>query len=490
MSRASEIACRAALAVASALALSAAPAAAAPPAPAAPPPSASAAPPAPAAPPPSAPAAPPAATVRSALPALPAVGVPPPDEVAAPPTVTAAPGPVSVEAQPSVAPPALPPPAPPAPARAEAKAPAEPKHGGEPAHWYERIKIRGYSQLRYNRLLVSNDDYVNPQGDRTIGKANGFSLRRARFIVFGDVHKNVSVYLQTDAANSVENLTHVVAMRDWYADLFLDDRKEARFRVGQSKVPYGFENMQSSQNRLPIDRSDPINTGAPNERDIGAFFYWETAAVRARFKRLVDSGLKGSGDYGIIGLGVYNGQGTNLREKNDNLHVVARATYPFDLGSQIVEVGVGGYTGKYVVTKSEDVGGADEFRDARGHVAITVYPQPIGFQAEYNVGVGPELDAARGVVRQGRLHGGYAMVMAHIGPAFPYVRAQTYDGGKKHETDAVNYKVREVEAGVEWHFNPAVELVAAYVQGRRTAPKAPYDVESGRLLRLQLQFNY
>jgi hypothetical protein len=449
------------------------------------------------------------ATVRSALPALPSVEIPapdaaasasgasappaPPPAAAAPPTAAAAPAAAAVEVPPGAPPPAAPPPhlAPPPRGPAAAEVPVL-SGAAKPAqeHWYDRIKLRGYTQLRYNRLLVSNDDYVNAQGDKTIGKFNGFSLRRARFIVFGDVHERVSVYLQTDAANAVGDLTHVVAMRDWYADLFLDDQKEARFRVGQSKVPFGFENMQSSQNRAPLDRSDAINTGAPNERDIGAFFYWAPAAVRARFKHLVDSGLKGSGDYGVIGVGVYNGQGTNLKEKNDNLHVVARATYPFAFGGQILELGTGGYVGKYVVSKGDDTGGAEEFRDVRGHASVTLYPQPFGFQAEYSVGIGPELDASRELVREGRPHGGYVMAMMRLGPALPYVRAQTYDGGKKHETDAVKYKVRELEAGVEWQFNRAVELVAAYVQGRRTAPKSPYDVESGRLLRLQLQFNY
>ncbi|HEU4536309.1 MAG TPA: porin, partial [Polyangiaceae bacterium] len=304
------------------------------------------------------------------------------------------------------------------------------------------------------------------------------------------VHERVSVYLQTDAANGVGDLTHVVAMRDFYADVALDGRKEARFRIGQSKVPYGFENMQSSQNRAPFDRSDAINTGAPNERDLGVFFYWAPAEVRARFKHLVDSGLKGSGDYGVVALGAYNGQGTNLRERNDNLHVVARATYPFVIGDQIVEVGAGGYAGKYVVNKSEDTGGPEAFRDARAHVALTLYPQPIGFQAEYNVGVGPELDASRGLVREGRPHGGYAMVMLRLGHFVPYVRALTYDGGKKHETDAIKYKSREVEAGLEWHVFDALELTAAFARGGRTAPKAPYTFETGHLLRLQAQFNY
>ncbi|MCU0683872.1 MAG: porin [Polyangiaceae bacterium] len=415
------------------------------------------------------------------------------------PTPRPRPGGTPTDVEPSAPPVALPPnaaplPKPPSTPGAAVPKPATPEVAPKPAHasapWYDKLRVRGYTQLRYNRLLASNDDFVNAQGDRSIGKLNGFSLRRARLIVSGDVHERVSVYLQTDAANAVGDLTHVVAMRDWYADVALDERKEARFRLGQSKVPYGFENMQSSQNRTPLDRSDAINTGAPNERDLGVFFYWAPAEIRARFKHLVDSGLKGSGDYGVIALGAYNGQGTNLKERNDNLHVIARATYPFVIGDQILELGGGGYAGKYVVNKGDETGGPDEFRDARAHVAVTLYPQPFGFQAEYNVGVGPELDASRNLVREGRPHGGYAMVMLRLGHFLPYARVLTYDGGKKQETDAIKYKVRELEAGLEWRVFDALELTAAFTQGSRTAPKSPYELESGRLVRLQAQFNY
>ena len=43
--------------------------------------------------------------------------------------------------------------------------------------WYEKISIRGYSQLRYNHSL-NRDELVNNQGDRSIGKNNEFFLRR------------------------------------------------------------------------------------------------------------------------------------------------------------------------------------------------------------------------------------------------------------------------------------------------------------------------
>lgn len=356
------------------------------------------------------------------------------------------------------------------------------------SHWFERISIRGYTQLRYNRFLETNEKLVNTQGDKSIGKNGGFLLRRARIILFGDIHPHVSIYLQPDFASTANDQIHVSILRDWYADIFVDKDKELRFRVGQSKVPFGFENMQSSQNRAPLDRSDALNSALKDERDLGAFVYYTPKKIRARFKQLVDDGLKGSGDYGVVALGVYNGQTANKSEKNDTPHIVARVAYPFAFGNQILELGAGGYTGKFVVSKDEEIGGDKSFRDARAHASIVLYPKPFGFQAEYNVGVGPEL--RDGAIQERVLHGGYAMVMARLGSFLPYARGVLYEGGRKFDTNAPRYKVRELELGLEWQIVKPLEVVAAYTFAERTFPEAPYPQESGRFLRLQVQVNF
>jgi hypothetical protein len=77
-------------------------------------------------------------------------------------------------------------------------------------------------------------------------------------------------------------------------------QKKNFVRVGQSKVPFGFENLQSSQNRLTLDRNDALNSAVANERDLGAFFYWAPSKIRERFAMLVKDGYKGSGDYGVF----------------------------------------------------------------------------------------------------------------------------------------------------------------------------------------------
>lgn len=359
--------------------------------------------------------------------------------------------------------------------------------------WYETISLRGYTQFRYNQLFVTSDKLVSEQGDKSIGGNNGFFIRRARLIFFGNPSERVFLYIQPDLASTPtgSTATHFAQLRDLYADIFLTDDKSLRIRLGQSKVPFGFENLQSSQNRLPLDRNDALNSAVKDERDIGAFLYWATPEVRKRFKMLVDSGLKGSGDYGIFAIGAYNGQLANQPEANKTLHAVTRLTYPFELSSeQIIEAGIQGYAGRYVIKKDEAVTGALEQRDQRVAASLTIYPQPFGLQAEYTRGIGPAFDTADKVVASEELSGGYVLVSYRIGSAIPYIRQQSYRGGRKHDTNSLYHVVDETEAGVEWHIDKSLELTACYVSSHRTNPKSPTQVVDGRFGRLQMQWNY
>ncbi|MBL7890285.1 MAG: porin [Bacteroidia bacterium] len=367
-------------------------------------------------------------------------------------------------------------------------------------HWYENISIRGYAQVRYNRFLETNPDLNCEQCDKSWGKGGGLFLRRMRVIIYGNVHERVYVYIQPDFASSASTTgLHFGQLRDAYMDLSLDKNKEFRLRFGQSKVPFGFENMQSSQNRLTLDRNDALNSAVSNERDLGIFFFWAPKKIRKRFSDLVNDGLKGSGDYGVFAFGVYNGQTANKPEANENQHMVARLTYPFMFkNGQILEAGIQGYTGNYVVTtlsKNVPMEKA-EFLDQRAAASIILYPQPFGFQAEYNIGTGPEYNVDSNMVMQQDLMGGYAMInyMLKIKKQviFPFVKYQMYDGGKKHELDARSYTVNELEMGIEWQPIKNFEFVAMYTMSERRFEDAVLkdNKQKGNLLRLQAQFNF
>ena len=376
-------------------------------------------------------------------------------------------------------------------AKPEKKAPA----------WYETISLRGYVQLRYNRLLENNENLRCEQCDKSLGSNGGFFARRARLVLSGDVNERVYLYIQPDfATDSSATALHFTQLRDLYADVALDAAKEFRFRVGQSKIPYGFENLQSSQNRLALDRADPLNSAVSNERDLGVFFYWVPEEIRKRLSALVSSGLKGSGDYGVFGLGAYNGQTANRPEANASPHLVARLAYPHKTDSgQFIEAGIQGYMGRFIIpstSRTAGVGGDFEFHDRRAAASFVVYPQPFGFQAEYNFGVGPEFDAVTRSIQPKHLKGGYVQMMylRRLGGQVltPFVRAQHYEGGKKHETDARRYLVRQIEGGVEWQASKSLELTALYSHEDRAYEDMATrgNRQQGGRVRLQLQINY
>lgn len=368
------------------------------------------------------------------------------------------------------------------------------------AKWYERIQIRGYGQVRYNGLLQTNENLECEQCDKSWGGENDFFLRRLRIIFYGQVNPRVYFYVQPDFASTPSSsVLHFGQLRDAYFDVGLDDKNEFRFRIGQSKVPYGFENMQSSQNRLPLDRADPTNSGLSNERDLGVFFYWAPADKRKLFSRLVKENLKGSGDYGVVGLGVYNGQTANRPEKNDNKHIVGRVSYPFEYKNQIFEFGVQAYKGQFTLLSSTDgvtVNPDKLYKDERIGATAIIYPKPFGVFAEYNVGVGPEFDKFSNAITEQKLKGGYVTAVYKIDfngqCLMPFTRFQYYDGGKKHELDARSYEMKELEIGAEWQPSKNFELVVMYTMSSRRFEDAinPTNYQRGNLLRIQAQVNF
>lgn len=368
--------------------------------------------------------------------------------------------------------------------------------------WYESLQLRGYMQVRYNRLLETNPLLKCDQCDKSWGENGGFFIRRARLVISGQISERVYLYFQPDFASSPSSTAnHFAQIRDAYMDLGLTADNTYRLRIGQSKVPFGFENMQSSQNRLPLDRNDALNSAVSNERDLGANFYWAPKSIRKLYSSLVSDGLKGSGDYGVFGFGVYNGQTANKPEANNSLHTVVRLSYPFTMGNQIIETGIQAYTGKYVL-------GADQlsaavkykkdksYEDARVAASFILYPKPFGIQAEYNIGKGPEFNKLTDSIENKSLKGGYITTSyktnLHNQVFIPFTRFQYYKGGKKHELDARSYEVKEFELGLEWQPNKHFELVTMYTISSRKFEdyKNQDNLQKGNLLRIQAQINF
>ncbi len=388
------------------------------------------------------------------------------------------------------------------------------------------MNFRGYMQLR-NTPIMGGDKGVNLWSDRSVGddtslndQDKNFLIRRMRLIFYGDVGDRLYYYIQPDLASSAGTTGNVAQLRDAYGDVHLTKNKVHRIRVGQSKVPYGYENLQSSQNRLALDRVDALNSAVRDERDLGAFYYYTPENVQSLFKEIQDAGLKHSGNYGMLGFGLYNGQGANRQDQNDNYHVVARATYPWKTESgQIYEMGIQGYHGEYISARakySSALGVKDQteptlartngIADERVGVSFRMYPQPFGLEGEWNWGNTPGLDMATNRIEEKNLKGGYVQASYKIdnfkffdtnGTLLPFIKWQYFDGYNKAETNSPRNQVNDWEYGLEWQIAPEVELVAVYHKMHRnnlvtgnTSGRPDYERFQANALRMQLQYNF
>ena len=475
-----------------------------------------------------------------------------------------------------------------------------PDPSGTLQHWYDRLSLRGYTQMRYNDILSGGPNYndISSYADRFVGPRQNFGIRRARIILSGDISDHLYLYFQLDAAshpsgtfgntpvfngynnpaqfavfnyynpgvpsayaNQVGNYARATGnfaqIRDHYADIYIDKDKEFRVRAGYQKIPFGFTNLQSSQNRLTLDRPDALNTALPDERDLGLMFYYTPKEMRHLFRDLVKNNLKGSGDYGMFGIGIYNGQGLNLAELNKGVHVVGRFTYPYVFeNGQVVEASIQGYTGRVVPYTSGirpsfgmatnwagyippnsplaaigsgftpyvngpgwnklgnynppyypggsgawvpyAANGGQGIEDSRVAGTLVVYPQPFGVQAEWNYGVGPQLDGTQTSITKRTLNGGYVLVNYKyddkefgLGTFFPFVQYEYYQGGIKAAANTPVNRVNDWHIGVEWQPLPEIEITAEYQRMNRTnTGAAPYRQFQADLLRAQLQWNY
>jgi len=363
--------------------------------------------------------------------------------------------------------------------------------------WYQQVTLRGYLQVRHNQLFRTDDDLSCSSCDRSISRNGGFYLRRARIGFIANPSARSNIFLQWDLASD-QGSSQIVQMRDAWGELYFGAGNRFRIKAGQQILPNGFETPQSSQLRLNFDRSDALSSGVPGERDVGLLSSWTTPAARERWQALLKDDQRSTGDYGIVSAVVYNGQSLNRPDRNNERHFMVRVAYPFAIGGQVLEIGGTTYFGEWMMETvtagvTYDTAGYDD-RRVSGHFVL--YPRPIGVQAEWVVGTGPEYQSGTNSIEQEELSGGYLMVSYRLGKNgswwTPYVRGQYYDGARKSDLDARHYETKEIEVGLRWHPERPVELLAAWAQMDRLFQDGanPNDEQEGGLLRLQLQLNY
>lgn len=136
-----------------------------------------------------------------------------------------------------------------------------------------KIKFSGYIQGRYQWRDDASAGLATPGGPP--GPNNRFLVRRARLktVYQGTLSEFV---LQIDAVPPSSGSSDGVTLKDAEASLFLDDTVipspvpfEVRLTMGQFKVPFGFELLQSSGDREMPERTGMLTALFPGERDRG-----------------------------------------------------------------------------------------------------------------------------------------------------------------------------------------------------------------------------
>lgn len=357
---------------------------------------------------------------------------------------------------------------------------AEMQMAGNP-RWYERIRINGYSQFRYNLGATDgrfdiplNDSFGDQQG-------NEFYVRRLRLVFQGQVSERIAFFMQFALEGGQQELSNREII-DNYADFYLTKDRIHRLRLGLHRVPNAFDTYRSSTNRQELDRHESIQSGAPGERDLGIAYYWSPKIAQERFAELA-AYHNGPGDYGVFGIMVYNGQTRNRLELNKDKHVGVRLAWPFQFrNGRLLEAGMHGYHGMFSVPGASQPnvpsvarcqdrltaeGGCD-VKDQRFNAYIWTPPQPWGIMTEFTIGRGPKRNAQTGFIDESQILGYYIQLnytwrYSDVGMLTPYVRWGEYYGGFKSLNGAPDGQSRTWNFGLVWEPDTHFRFVADYV---------------------------
>lgn len=309
----------------------------------------------------------------------------------------------------------------------------------------ERISLAGYAQVGY-----TYDD----AGEKA---SNTFDLKRVIFMARGKITDKWSCYFMYSFANTGKILEAYTEYQ------FLP---QLTARIGQFKTMYTIENPMSpcfvelincysqAVNYLAgINGSDPLY-GSNSGRDMGLLIYGDL------FKKKVS-----------YNLAVMNGQGINLKDKNNHKDIVGSLmVHPLDW----LSVGGSFIKGKgcavAVSSVNPDIAAGDSYVRNRWSAGATIQTKPVSLRTEYLAGKDGHIKS----------DGYYATASVHVFPKFDVIASYDYFNKDK----AQDYKQSNYVAGVQWWFYPKCRLQAQYTYCD------PHKGESSNLLQAQLQVRF
>ncbi len=269
-----------------------------------------------------------------------------------------------------------------------------------------KIKLSGWAQTRYTNA---------------VGTTNPLELRRARLAVDGNLASRVAYKMEIDVVRSP-------ALLD--ARLDYSSNPYAKVTVGQFKIPFSQENLDSDRDIIFIERSlvglslVPGRDTGNNGRDIGLQFSGNVA--RGDGRPLFD-----------YAVGIFNGAGINRRDDNRRKDVGARIViHPFSGLSLVSDY----YSG---------ASGEKELSRERAGVEFAYVRKLYSLRGEYIWG-------HDGPVRK---YGWYSQFAYRFRPKWEALaKFDTYDPKRHAGKDATNTYL----FGVNWYLSNWVKLQANY----------------------------
>lgn len=301
-------------------------------------------------------------------------------------------------------------------------------------------RVYGYLQLRFDH------------DEATKGRTE-FLLRRARVNVAGPIADRTSyrIEFQLDAREEKSVVPDAargskIQVRSAYVDQKLGT---GRLRVGQAKIPFGYEVLESVPDLWTGERSVVMDALIPDQRDIGVQYRLTDRSERLAFD-----------------LGVFNGTGINRVDDNDAKDFAGRLEYDFGPASGAVSY-YGGTEGDNPSSKGDRLG-----LGARGAIG------DFEGMGEYVVGNEDASDVA----------GWYAQAGWHVPrvPGLLFVKHDEYDP----DTDAPDTTFRCTAIGYRHDLNEQTQLSLVYEVRDADAGYPKFDSANGDHLFLQMQSEF
>lgn len=266
----------------------------------------------------------------------------------------------------------------------------------------QALKFSGYAQFLSTTQSAGTD---------------GASLRRARFVLSGEILKNVKFKAQIDA---VKSPILVEAQIDWAPSAAVG------VRLGQFRVPFSQESLTSSADLDLANRSQVVSKIAPGQ-DIGA---------SGR-----DIGLAVVGKVGVLEYiaGLFNGTGINKTDTNNQKDVAVRAVLrPFPA----LALGASAYRGRY----SASAGSPVSVRDRIG-IESALSLSALAVKAEY-------IRAEDGAISKSGwyVQGGWMFIPKRLQGVLKF---DSYDKDRGFAGDRSDV----LTAGINWFFAEKTKLL-------------------------------